>query len=70
MKISARNQLKGTVTGIQEGVLNGIVKLDIGGGHTIISTISMSAIKELNLKIGDTAYAIIKTTSVMIGIDD
>lgn len=70
MKLSARNQLKGTVKEIQEGAVNGIVKLDIGGGNVISSTISMNAIAELGLKVGDTAYAVVKATSVMIGIDD
>ena len=70
MKISARNQLKGTVIEIQEGAVNGIVKLDIGGGNIISSTISMSAIQELGLKTGSTAYALIKATSVMLGVDD
>ncbi len=70
MKLSARNQLKGTIIEIQEGAVNGIVKLDIGGGNTISSTISMSAIQELNLKVGSPACAVIKATSVMIGVDD
>ncbi len=70
MKLSARNQLKGTVVAIEEGAVNGIVKIDIGGGNVISSTISMSAIKELDLKVGKTAYAVIKATSVMVGVDD
>ena len=70
MELSARNQLKGTVKEIQEGAVNGIVKLDIGGGNVISSTISMNAIAELGLKVGDTAYAVVKATSVMIGMDD
>ena len=70
MKLSARNQLKGTIVAIQEGAVNGIVKLDIGGGNVISSTISMSAIQELGLKVGGEAYAVIKATSVMIGVDD
>ena len=70
MKLSARNQLKGKVVDIQEGAVNGIVKLDIGGGNVISSTISMAAIKELGLKVGGEAYAVIKATSVMIGVDD
>ncbi len=69
MKISARNQLKGTVVGIVEGTVNGIVKIDIGG-QTINATISMNAIQELKLKVGAPAYAVIKATSVMVGIDD
>lgn len=70
MKISARNQFKGTVVEIQEGAVNGIVKIDIGGGNVMSSTISMAAIKELGLKVGGSAYAIVKATSVMVGIDD
>lgn len=70
MKISARNQLKGTVVEIQPGAVNGIVKIDIGGGNVISSTISMNAIEELGLKVGGTAYAVIKATSVMVAVDD
>lgn len=70
MKLSARNQLKGTVVEIQEGAVNGIVKLDIGGGNVISSTISMAAIRELQLAVGKEAYAVIKATSVLIGVDD
>ena len=70
MKLSARNQLKGTIIDIQEGAVNGIVKLDIGGGNVISSTISMNAIQELELAVGKVAYAVIKATSVMIGVDD
>jgi molybdopterin-binding protein len=67
MKISARNQLKGRITEIKEGAVNGMVSLDIGGGNKISATISMEAIKELQLKVGSGACAIIKATSVMIG---
>ena len=69
MKISARNQLKGTVTNIQEGAVNGIVAIDIGGGNVITATISMAAIKELGLQVGKEAYAIIKATSIMVGVN-
>ena len=68
MKISARNQFKGTIVSITEGAVNGIVQ--IGGGNIVSSTISMNAIKELNLEVGKEAYAIVKATSVMVGIDD
>lgn len=69
MKISARNQLKGKVVEIENGAVNAIVKLDIGGGNVISSTISMDSVKELGLKKGSEAYAIVKATSVMIGVD-
>ena len=70
MKLSARNQLKGKIIDIQEDAVNGIVKIDIGGGNVISSTISMNAIRELNLAVGKEAYAIIKATSVLVGIDE
>lgn len=69
MKLSARNQFKGTVVDIQNGAVNGIVKIDIGGGNVVSATISMTSIKELGLKVGGEAYAVIKATSVMVGID-
>ena len=70
MKLSARNQFKGKVVGIQEGAFNGIVKIDIGGGNVMSATISMNAIRELGLEVGKEAYAVVKATSVMVGIDE
>ena len=69
MKLSARNQFKGKIVEIQEGAVNGIVKIDIGGGNVVSATISMNAIRELELEAGKDAYAVIKATSVMVGID-
>lgn len=69
MKISARNQLKGKVVDIQKGAVNSIVKIDIGGGNIISSTISLESIKELKLEVGKEAIAIIKATSVMVGVE-
>ena len=68
MKISARNQLKGTVKEVIEGAVNGIVIIDVNG-TPISATITMNAIRELGLEPGKEAYAIIKSTSVMVGID-
>ena len=69
MKLSARNQFKGKIIDIQEGAVNGIVKINIGGGNVMSATISMNAIKELGLEVGKEAYAVVKATSVMVGID-
>ena len=55
---------------IQEGAVNGIVTIDIGGGNVISSTISMNTIKELGLEVGKEAYAVIKATSVRVGVDE
>jgi molybdopterin-binding protein len=70
MKISARNQLKGNIVRIEEGSVNAIVVIDIGNGNEITSTISLNAVRELDLKVGSEAFAIIKATSVMVGIAD
>jgi molybdopterin-binding protein len=67
MKLSARNQLKGKVVSINNGAVNSI---DIGGGNIITATISCAAVEELNLKVGSDAYAVIKATNVMVGIDE
>ena len=69
MKISARNQLKGKIVEIEEGVVTARVVLDIGNGNRISSSITMNAVKDLGLKVGGEAYAIVKASSVMIGVD-
>ncbi len=66
MKLSARNQWKGTVTKVNEGAVNGIVTLDVNG-TPVTSTISLSAIRELGLAPGKEAYAVVKATEVMVG---
>ncbi|WP_455023877.1 TOBE domain-containing protein [Oribacterium sinus] len=67
LKISARNQWKGTVREIKEGAVNAIVKLEIEADVIISATISMEAIKDLALAVGSNAVAIVKSTSVMLG---
>ena len=70
MKLSARNQLKGTVVEIQDGAVNGSVKIDLGNGNVVSAVITMSSIRELGLKVGGTAYAVIKASNVMVGVED
>lgn len=67
MKISARNQLKGIIREIKPGVVTAKLTIDIGGGNLLSSVITMDSIDDLNLKVGDEVYAIIKSTEVMIG---
>lgn len=69
MKLSARNQLKGTILEIENGAVNAIIKLDIGSGNIISATVSMDAVKSLNFAVGKEAYAVIKSTSVMVGVE-
>ena len=64
MKISARNQLKGTIANITEGAVNGVVTISCGE-ETIKADITMEAIKDLGLAEGKEAYAIVKATNVM-----
>lgn len=69
MKISARNQIKGTVENVQEGAVNGIVTISVGGSK-ITADITMDAIRDLGLEKGKEAYAIIKASSVMFATDE
>jgi len=69
MKLSARNQFKGEVVSIKEGAVNAIVGIKIAGGEIITATISMDSVKNLGLEVGKEAYAVIKATSVMVGVD-
>jgi len=66
MKISARNVLKGKVVQVKKGVTTANVKIKVGGA-VITSTITLEAAKELKLMPGQSAYAIIKASDVMIG---
>jgi molybdopterin-binding protein len=68
MKLSARNKLKGTITLIEEGLITAKVKIDLGNGNEITSIISRDSIADLNLKVNDIAYAVIKSTEVIVGI--
>jgi molybdopterin-binding protein len=70
MKLSARNQLKGKVLRVEEGIITSKVTLDLGNDNIITAIISKDAIADLNLRADDTAYAIIKSTEVIIGKDE
>lgn len=67
-RLSARNQFQGKVTAVEEGAVNAIVKMEVLGGNTMTATISMGSVRELGLEPGVDATAVIKATSVMIGI--
>ena len=70
VRLSVRNQFAGKITSIQLGAVNSIVKVAIEGGNTITSVISIASVKELGLKEGQDVYAVIKATSVMVGVHD
>jgi len=66
MKISARNQLKGTVVEVFKGQTTAHVRIDIGGGVIVTASITNEAVDDLVLKRGDAAIAIIKASDVMV----
>jgi molybdopterin-binding protein len=68
MKLSARNQLKGKITEVKKGATTTHVHIDIGG-QTVTAAITNESADELKLEKGKTAYAIIKASSVMVGVD-
>jgi len=68
MKISARNVFPGTITEIKKGVTTSHVFIDIGGGTVITSSVTNEAVDELKLVVGQKAFAVIKSSDVMIGV--
>ena len=69
MKISARNQIKGTVKCVKEGAVNAVVVICRGNHNPIKADITMEAVKELELAEGKEVYAVIKATNVMFATE-
>ena len=69
MKISARNIIPGKITSLKKGPISAVVTLEIAPGVEIVSSITAESAASLKLKKGQTAYAIVKASSVMIGAD-
>ena len=69
MKISARNQIKGTVVGVKAGPVNSTVSVDIGGGNVLTSMITTDSVIELELVESKPVTVVVKATDVLIGID-
>jgi molybdopterin-binding protein len=69
MKISARNKLHGTITDGTKGATTAHVHIDFGHGVAVTASITNEAVDELKLKKGDKAYAVIKASDVMVGLD-
>jgi molybdopterin-binding protein len=69
MRISARNTLKGVVKRIEPGAVNAEVILELPGGLEIVSIITKKSVADLGLSVGKAAYAVIKASSVMLGVD-
>jgi len=69
MKISARNILKGKVSKIVPGTVNSEVTIELPNGIQVVAIITKSSVRTLGLKKGKEAYAVIKASSVMVGVD-
>jgi len=68
MRISARNQLKGTVLEVKKGATTSHVRVDIGG-KVGTASITNEAVDELGIRIGNQVTAVIKASDVMIAVD-
>jgi molybdopterin-binding protein len=69
MKLSARNILKGKVIKITPGAVNSEIVLEMPGGAQVVSIITKESADNLGLAVGKMAYAVIKASNVMIGVD-
>lgn len=68
MRLSARNQLKGTIVEVTKGATTSHVKIDIGGA-VVTASITNEAVSELGLEKGREAYAVVKASDVMVAVD-
>lgn len=68
MRLSARNQLPGTVVSIKEGAVEAQVVIDVGGLH-VVSVVTADAVRDLELAEGSKVVAIIKADSVMLAAE-
>jgi molybdopterin-binding protein len=69
MKISARNQLKGTIVDVIKGATTSHIRIDIGGGAVVTAAITNEAVEELKLAKGQAAMAVIKASDVLVAVD-
>lgn len=70
MKLSARNQLKGTIIKVVKGAVNSEITIELAGGSQITSIITNNSAESLGLTEGKTAYAIVKASNVLVGVDE
>jgi molybdopterin-binding protein len=68
MNLSARNRLKGKVVEIRKGQTTAHVRIDVNG-TVVTAAITNDAVDELGLKVGQEAYAVVKASDVMIGVE-
>jgi molybdopterin-binding protein len=66
VKLSARNQLPGRIVDVRKGATTAHVRIDIGNGVIVTSSITNEAVDELGLTVGDQAIAVIKASDVLV----
>jgi molybdopterin-binding protein len=69
MKLSARNVLRGTVSKVTKGAVNAEVEVQLKGGDVIVSLITLGSVKSLGIKKGKEVWAVVKSSSVMLGVE-
>lgn len=69
MKLSARNVLKGTVKKIVQGAVNTEVVIELPGGALVTAVITKESAHSLGIAEGKSAYAVIKASEVIVGVD-
>jgi molybdopterin-binding protein len=69
MRISARNQIKGTVVEVKKGATTSHVRVDIGNGQIVTSSITNEAVDDLSIKAGGKVIVVVKASDVMIAVD-
>jgi molybdopterin-binding protein len=69
MKLSARNQIPGTVQNITLGEVMSEVTVDIGGGNQLVSAITKTSAKTLDLVVGSEVIVVVKATEVMLATE-
>jgi molybdopterin-binding protein len=69
MRLSARNQIKGTVVEVTKGATTSHVRVDVGGGNTVTSSITNEAVDDLGIKAKGQVIVVIKASDVMIAVD-
>jgi len=68
MRLSARNQIKGTIVEVKKGATTSHVRIDIGGGNIMTSSITNEAVDELGIKAKGEVIVVIKASDVMIAV--
>ena len=69
MRLSARNQIPGIVRDVKEGATTAHVRIDIGNGVIVTSSITNDAVDDLGITVGSSVHAVVKASDVMIAVE-